>query len=153
MKNKTKSNSGPGGEAPVKTKMSKTKLYILVLLVGIGMITWSLMSKQNADNDLAGMKNEDEIVEENQAEMTAGATDENKNASNSLDGVLQNSDDSKLGNYKIVSGNSDVYIRTSRDFSKLVGLQVLVLIDGTLEKFELVDIQPAVQKDGFLISQ
>ena len=84
--------------------------------------------------------------------------DSNKNVVNSqspnyIEGVLQNSDDTSRGNFKLVSGNGDIYIRTDRDFSNLVGSEVLVIIKGTIDKFELMDIQSKIENNGYILSQ
>ncbi len=143
-----KSNPALGGGVPENTKMRKTKIYTIVLLVGIGLIAGALISKKG---ELFDKETNDDIKP---AEVKTETTKDKNivNGHSSLEGVLQASEDAKLGNFKLVSGDSEIYIRTSRDFSKLVGLQVLVLINGTLDNFQLLDMQPAVQKDGFIIS-
>ena len=88
----------------------------------------------------------------NQEQIGAGK-DNGALAKSPLEGILQNSDDTSRGNFKLVSDQGDIYIRTNRDFQKLVGLEVLVLINGTLDNFEMVDIQPKIEKDGYILSQ
>jgi len=60
-----------------------------------------------------------------------------------LEGTLQNSNDKNRGNLMLLLTDSDrvVYFTTARDFSKLVGEEVVLTIDGTLDSFTLLDIE------------
>ena len=62
---------------------------------------------------------------------------------NSLSGQLQKSNDSRKGNLmlKLADSERTIYLNTSRDFSSLVGKDVVVTIDGSLDDFRLVDIK------------
>ena len=68
-------------------------------------------------------------------------TSPNPDGTMTLSGELRASSDPARGNYLFVSGSNQIYIRTARDFSSLVGKQVEVTISGTLESFVLVDIK------------
>ena len=122
----------------------KTKLYFLVLVVGVGLIVGGLYYKNDKDSGAVANDGAPEL----KVEDTKGET-----AKNYFEGVLNNSDNPNLGNLKLVSSEHEIYLRTTRDFSKLVGLQVMVLIDGTIEKFELVDIQSKVAGDSYILPQ
>jgi uncharacterized protein YpmB len=75
--------------------------------------------------------------------------DQQQPKANVLEGTLKTSTDSARGNLMLELLNSDriIYLRTSRDFSSFVGKDVAVTIDGTIDKFTLVDIQ-LMSKDG-----
>ena len=128
--------------------MNKNKLYYLVLVAGIALIAAGLVRKDNGSSDLNGLGD----LEVEEPEMLTEGDDSQKDNTgiNYLEGVLYKSEDLNRGNFKLVSGTSDIYVRTSRDFSALLGLEVLAQISGTLDKFELVDIQPKVAKDGYI---
>ena len=129
-----------------KSWSGKTKIYLLVLVVGAGLIAGDLYYKNNKDSGTTAENdgNVSEVKNEDKKDETA---------TNYLEGVLSNSDNLNLGNLKLVSSEGEIYLRTSRDFSKLVGLQVMVFIDGTKEKFELKDIQSKVSGDSYLLPQ
>ncbi|MBI2607473.1 MAG: hypothetical protein HYW51_01480 [Candidatus Doudnabacteria bacterium] len=61
---------------------------------------------------------------------------------NSLRGILLQSDDLRQGNLLLVRLEGDVYLNTTRDYSGLINKEVVVTVDGTLEKFRLIDIEP-----------
>jgi len=127
--------------------MSKNKVYCLSLAVGVALIVAALFMKNKDSNveraELTGDEAEEEIKKDETA-LSGG---------NYLEGVLRNSEDASRGNLKLISKLGDIYLKTSRDFSNLVGLEVLVLINGTQDSFELVDIQSKVAKDGFIMQQ
>ena len=129
------------------TISKKDKVYFSMLAVGLILIAVALVNKGNINSDTDEMSDKD-----NQKQV--GSTDNSNNASASiLEGVLRYSDDPFRGNFKLVSQYSDIYIRTARDFSSLIGLEVLVKINGTLDKFELLDMEPKVAKDGYILQQ
>lgn len=101
---------------------------------------------RNNKSEIADKKNDDTNIQ--QAVM-----EEDADGKKYLEGSLYKSEDLSRGNFKLSSDEGDIYIRTSRDFSALIGLQVLVRIDGTKDNFELLDIESKVAKDGFLIQQ
>lgn len=125
-----------------KSWSGKTKIYFLTLVAGIGLIAGGLY-----------YKNDSPALTEDEGDVLEIVTDEKKDevAKDYFEGTLSNSDDPARGNYKLASEDSEIYLRTGRDFSKLVGLQVMVFINGTMEKFELVDIQSKVAGDSYLL--
>lgn len=74
---------------------------------------------------------------------TAPKTQETMGTSSSWQGTLKISDDTTKGNFVLVMPDHAIYIRTSRDYSELVGKEVTVSYTGTLENFILMDIEPA----------
>lgn len=124
----------------------KTKVYLLTLVVGAGLIVGGLYYKNDSGSSITADN------DNNESEFTVEEV-KNETAKNYLEGTLNNSDNLKLGNFKLVSNDHEIYLRTSRDFSKLVGMQVMVFINGTLEKFELLDIQVKVAGDSYILPQ
>lgn len=128
----------------------KTRLYLLILLVGIALTGWSLLYRDNKLN----------IFENETKQKEASFIDEEDNtgmvsviAVNHLEGRLENSNDMNRGNFKLVSSVGDIYIRTARDFAGLVGSDVLVKIEGTLDNFKLIDIERRLEKNGYIQPQ
>lgn len=60
---------------------------------------------------------------------------------NTWAGMLKASDNNAKGNLMLETGGRVVYLRTSRDFTQLVGKEVVVSYSGTLESFTLLDIK------------
>jgi len=58
-------------------------------------------------------------------------------------GLLKNSDNAKKGNLMLATKNQTIYIKTSRDYSTLVGQQASVSYEGTSDNFVLGDIVAA----------
>ncbi len=124
----------------------KTKAYLMVLLIGVALTVWSVFFKnKNSDNELVGNK---EMSDEEGEDSDLGSE-----VSSYLEGRLENSDNLVQGNYKLMSALSRIYIKTSRDFSSLVGSDVLVTIDGSTESFTLLNIEKRVEKDGYIQSR
>ncbi len=122
----------------------KTKIYYLVLVAGVALIGGSLYQKHQKSLDVVKEDKSDTVKQE------AVVEEKDSFVKNYLEGALYKSEELKLGNYKLSSKDGDIYLHTSRDFSALVGYQVLVLINGTKDKFELVDIQSKVSDGGFI---
>ena len=57
-----------------------------------------------------------------------------------LYGILRASEDKEIGNYKLVLEQEEVFIKTSRNYDALIGSNVFMTIDGSLESFRLIDI-------------
>lgn len=125
----------------------RNKLYYSVLVVGIGFIIFSMVKDYKGRSNVADL---DDVKNQKQEELNGGQEVADKNY---LEGVLYKSDEPNRGNFKLSSNDGDIYLKTSRDFSALIGLQVLVLIDGTIDNFQLVDVQSKVAKDGFILNQ
>lgn len=125
----------------------KTKFYYLILLAGAALIVMFFIRKPQDGSDVFNIGGEDM----QKREVLAG--EKSDFGKNYLEGILYNSEDPNRGNLKLISKLGDIYLKTSRDFSSLVGFQVLVLINGTKGNFELLDIQSKVVKDGFIMQQ
>jgi hypothetical protein len=119
---------------------SKYILSLLVLIV-LGAAVWYF-----------GMKPESPSTNNGSNSPTPTPTSNNSNNSgssiveeipNGLEGELRASTDKKRGNLMLMVKDSDrvVYLNTSRDFSSLIGKQVVVTIEGSLDDFRLLDIK------------
>lgn len=128
----------------------KIRFYSSILLIGVALIGWALYRDKSLKlNSFWDKVRSDDITSIDQAD--------NANMSSVvesyLEGRLENSEDTQRGNLKLVSSLGQIYIRTSRDFSALIGFDVLMTIDGTLDKFILLGIEKRVEKDGYIQSQ
>lgn len=137
--------------------MKKDKIYFLSVGVGVALMVVALVVKNKDGFDVADVV--DDNMEE-QEELTSGEIGDVikrdqtvLSGANYLEGILYNSEDLNRGNLKLISKLGDIYLRTSRDFSSLVGFKVLVLINGTHENFELLDIQSKIADEGFIRAQ
>lgn len=135
----------------------KIKLYWVSILAGVALMVAALVIKNKGGLDVAGVG--DDNMEERE-ELTSGETGEVikrdetvLSGANYLEGILYNSEDPNRGNLKLISKMGDVYLKTSRDFSNLVGFRVLVFINGTYDNFELLDIQSKITDEGFIRAQ
>lgn len=59
---------------------------------------------------------------------------------NTWEGVLEKSNDTKKGNLMLKTTERTTYIFTSRDYSNLIGKNVVVTYQGDIESFTLGDI-------------
>lgn len=129
----------------------KTRFYSFVLFIGVVLIGWSLYRDKNFKLNIFW----DQLKSGDAPLVDQG---DNTNASsivagNYLEGRLENSDDIQRGNLKLVSSLGQIYIRTSRDFNALIGFDVLMTVDGTLDKFTLLNIEKRVEKNGYIQAQ
>lgn len=115
----------------------KGRIYIVVTGVVAITLIWLSQSNQNQAPELDIPVPTLPFVETNES-------------LNTLEGVLWSSDDEEKGNLMLVSGKTTVYIRTTRDFSNLVGKYVIASIGGTLDNFILLNIEENLAKDGFI---
>ena len=61
-------------------------------------------------------------------------------------GTLQNSDNKAKGNLMLVTADRNIYIKTSRDFSALVGKKVDISYEGDVNNFVLGNIAASEPK-------
>lgn len=112
-------------------------IVVIVILVVAGIM---IFNKNDQDEEQAKFHENINSEEQKPNDTVKG---------NVLEGTLKTSNDPARGNLMLELLNSDqvIYLRTSRDFSSLIGKDVAVTIDGTMEKFSLIDIQ-LMSKDG-----
>lgn len=108
-------------------KRSIIILLIVVILVAIGLLIYQNKAKAP-------------VKEERQE----NALNPDQSKTNGLEGVLRKSDKASRGNLMLELSNSDkiIYLHTSRDYSNLIDQEVNVIIDGTLESFVIINIEP-----------
>ena len=83
-------------------------------------------------------------------EESAGNSAANEKPVGTLEGTLWLSDNEARGNLMLINSTATVYVRTSRDFSSLVGKYVIVSIDGILENFVLLNIEEHLTRNGYI---
>ncbi len=111
-------------------------VVFLVLIAAVALAIWRFSSQPEIGVD----EPKDAAPVQNKPQSDQPAVVEE--VPNALNGELQNSSDPKRGNLMLLLQDSDriIYLHTSRDYSALVGKQVQVMIDGSLDDFRLVDI-------------
>lgn len=132
-------------------KNTKTRFYLFILLVGLALTGWALYRDHNLKLNIFWDKvksDEAPLVDQGDNLGISSAV-----VGSYLEGRLENSDDTQRGNFKLVSSLGQIYIRTSRDFSALIGFYVLMTIDGTLDKFTLLSIERRLEKNGYIQPQ
>ncbi|MBI2674553.1 MAG: hypothetical protein HYX22_02350 [Candidatus Yanofskybacteria bacterium] len=116
----------------------KNRIYII--MTGVVAITLIWLSQNNKSKETDLELPLDEELSDNIAAENVGT----------LEGVLWSSGDEAKGNLMLISNNTTIYIRTSRDFNDLVGKHVIASVEGTLDNFTLIDIVENLTKDGFI---
>ncbi len=127
----------------------KPKFIILVLLVLViaGAVYFlSDNSSQTGEEQLDTNQSQSQNQNQNQNNQQQNVDSDNdsiiEEIPNTLEGELLNSNDKRRGNLMLLLKDSDriIYLNTSRDFSSLIGKQVSVSIEGSLDDFRLLDI-------------
>jgi hypothetical protein len=117
---------------------NKRILIGLVLIVAIAVVFGFLKKKEIKAPDTQTIKSGTELTNDSNEQAPKTSAPELKG--NSLTGTLQKSDNAKNGNLMVITEGRKHYIRTSRDYISLIGKQVDVRYEGTLEDFVLGDI-------------
>lgn len=120
--------------------IKKNLIYIIVIGIVALVLIWLSQSSKNQAPELKSLLDDKKI--ENNA-IT-------KKLNNTLDGVLWSSNDNTKGNLMLVTGNTTIYIKTSRKFDELAGKNVIVSIDGTPDNFTLLNIEENLTKNGYI---
>lgn len=120
--------------------IKKNLIYIIIIGIVALVLIWLSQSSKNQAPELKSLLDDKKI--ENNA-IT-------KKLNNTLDGVLWSSDDNTKGNLMLVTGNTTIYIKTSRKFDELTGKNVIVSIDGTPDNFTLLNIEENLTKNGYI---
>jgi hypothetical protein len=114
--------------------MGKKYIYILlaVVLIMVVFLIWHYETKAPAAPN----------QQEQTVQPTVNQTKQAANPDNGQfwQGTLKASDNAKKGNLMLVMDKTTVYIHTSRDFSALLGKEVKVTYEGTVDSFQLGDI-------------
>lgn len=116
----------------------KNRIYIVMTGVVALTLIWLSQSNRNQMSEFQLPLNEES------AHNTAN------HPIDTLEGVLWSSDDEARGNLMLVNQYATIYLKTSRDFGNLVGKNVIVSVDGTLDNFTLLNIEEVLAKDGFI---
>jgi len=110
----------------------------LIVLVVVGwLILRQAPKKATAPSETQEQQDD---ASQNQQSPIPNAQESETATANSWIGILKTSDNETKGNLMLVTGDRTIYLRTSRDYSALIGKQVSVNYKGTLDSFGLVDI-------------
>ena len=116
----------------------KNRIYIVITGIVAITLIWLSQSNNSQGPELESLSGENFI------------NNTVKQSVDTLEGVLWLSDNETKGNLMLVTADTTIYVRTSRDFSGLVGRYVVASVDGTLENFSLLNIEESLTKDGFI---
>jgi hypothetical protein len=123
--------------------MKKTSVIILVLIIAL--IAWLAMHRKQKEVKTS-TNTETTSTNQNQSTNASTNTQQTSESDDAIVGILKVSDNKSRGNLMIMTDATTVYLTTSRDFSLLIGKQVVATIDGDLNNFTLVDIKPMGQQ-------
>lgn len=113
------------------------KTVVIAAIVIIILIGFSLRNKNNQPATLGNPQAGQEENTNTEQEITAA---QKPLGELPWTGVLKASQEPEKGNLVLISGNHEIYIRTSRDFSGLIDKTVLVSGSGDINSFQLGDI-------------
>lgn len=119
--------------------MIKKQQYQAAAVVVILAIVVFFVFKNPAKKAEAPTETQNQTTD-NQTSSSTQKTSEQKMDQGSWQGTLKTSDNSKKGNLMLVMKDHTIYLRTSRDYSPLIGKQVVVTYKGALDSFGLTDI-------------
>jgi hypothetical protein len=128
--------------------MEKNQKIAVAVIVAIALIAaWQLGKKPVTDQNENQNQNQEMLEENRESEKTPTPTPKQSESTQGeyWEGVLLESDNTNKGNYRLQTNDHMLYLRTSRDFSSMLGKNVRVTYEGTLENFVLGDID-VVQK-------
>ncbi|MBL8031767.1 MAG: hypothetical protein JNK33_05600 [Candidatus Doudnabacteria bacterium] len=122
-------------------------ISVIVLLVGLGYLNTkrqapeftegTTMQADKTDSE-AAQTEEGSSLPESQIQITP--TTKQSAGTFVRQGTLLTSDNPTRGNLMLKTQNSTFYLRTSRDYSSLLGKSVTATGNGTTEQFSLIDI-------------
>lgn len=116
----------------------KNKIYIIITGVIAVTLIW-LGQGNKRQNQEVKLPSKEELANESISQPV-----------NTLEGALWTSDNAVKGNLMLTNNYATIYIKTARDFSNLVGKNVIVTVDGTIDIFTLLNIEEVLTKDGFI---
>jgi hypothetical protein len=122
--------------------IKKNLIYIILTGVVAIVLIWLSQGNRNQAPEL------ESFIKENTENNTVSKKP--VNTLNTLEGVLWSSDDEAKGNLMLVNSGITIYLKTSRDFSDLIGKNVIISMDGALDNFTLLNIEENLTKGGFI---
>lgn len=128
--------------------MTKKQVFFGIVVVVVVVVAWILLSARTGKAPVQNQNNNQQEQQGNQnnggqetkpteQEMNSGSTAE---GGTTVSGTLQVSDNPNRGKLMLVTSDRTVYIFTSRDYSSLIGKDVVMHYEGTLDDFMLGDI-------------
>lgn len=124
-------------------------ISVIILLVGLGYFNTKRQELEFAQGttiqadkpDSETTQMEESLAQPlNQEAPTNTPTTEQQKDTFTRQGILLATDNSARGNFMLKTPTSNFYFRTSRDYSALLGKSVTVTANGTVERFNLIDI-------------
>lgn len=132
--------------------LQNNPIYVIVGLLAVLTIVYFIATGgDNGNNDVAVDENTQETTGQNQPTENQPGTTPNGQDTETQDngqvqgegniatkGTLRESDDAARGNLMVESSSGKVYVSTSRDFSSLVGKEVTLNAEGSLNSFRFL---------------
>lgn len=136
--------------------LKNNPIYVIVGLLAIMLVVYLIATGGNngetdpgtenqgveqTDNGQNEPENGDENTNQNGTDQEGEETDSQDpqaGANVNVSGTLQESDNPELGNLMVDSESGKIYINTARDFSSLLGTQVELNAEGTLNSFRFI---------------
>ncbi len=119
-------------------KKQKTTYGSILAAVLIIIVIWFVSSKPESGKPSTGSQNGSKGSTSSPSPSPSGQPSGSEG--NVWKGTLKTSDNSAKGNLMLVTPDHTIYIKTSRDFSSLIGKQVVVAYQGSLDGFTLTNI-------------
>ena len=127
--------------------LSQNQIYgilgVLAALLIVLAIVWNVRSDDDSNvTDSTTSQNETNNNGQTAGESKDGSETENSDTVSgniSSSGVLRVSDEPIRGNYVLDGEDGEIYVSTGRDYSALVGKNVFLEAEGTLNKFAFLD--------------
>jgi hypothetical protein len=114
----------------MKDKQTLYIVLVIALVVIIGAI-WHSRAKAPKSQVVPQDLNQNRAQQPQPAQPGSG---------NFWEGTLKITDNPTKGNLMLATATASIYINTRRDYSSLVGKQVRISYDGTMQSFRLGDI-------------
>jgi hypothetical protein len=115
-------------------KAQKQSYLFLAVAVLIALAVWFFRTKHSVNETPAA-------AQANNAKQAASVPlSKTQTAPGVWLGTLKPSNKPSSGNYMLITTDREIYIKTSRDFSSLLGKQVYVTYQGDVSSFVLGDI-------------
>lgn len=138
-------------QTPQPESSWRSWIPLAILIVAAAIVGWQLGQPHDkaSDSDKPGQTaeqsqdNQDEAMMDGGDKMTDGKKGDHADGTIRISGTLLPSQDPTRGNVMLKTGDSVLYVFTSRDIVPLLDKEVVLTGTGSMEKFVVTDIQLA----------
>ena len=125
-----------------KTFLKKNWQAITAIVIVL-LVVWYFGSRHSKNAPAAPASSAQGTSNETMAPAPTSKSSSTMTEGHYWEGMLQKSDNTSKGNLMLVMSDHTVYLRTSRDYSSLIGKKVEVSYQGDLNSFSLENIVAA----------